>query len=94
MPVILPRGKEVRWLKPTNSLTEILGALNKFPSDLMDAYPISKEIEQPGPYLKDILISKGERLFSTIDLPAISRSKYHHSKKKSDVSHLLGNTPI
>jgi putative SOS response-associated peptidase YedK len=94
MPVILPRGKEGRWLKPTNSLTEILGMLNKFPSDLMDAYPLNKEVDQPGPYNKDLLISEGERLFSASDLPFISRSKYHHTKKKSDVSHWLGNTPI
>lgn len=93
MPVILPRGKEMRWLKPENSLTDILGMLNKFPSDLMNAYPISKEVEKPGPYTSEILKPVGERLFREPEQPFLSRKSHYH-KNKGDVAHWMGNSPI
>ena len=45
MPVILEKGKEMRWLKPDLSLREILGQLQKYPSKLMNAYPIDPSIK-------------------------------------------------
>jgi putative SOS response-associated peptidase YedK len=93
MPVILPRGKEIRWLKPTNSLSEILGMMNKFPSDLMNAHPISKEVEKPGPYTLEILKPVGERLLREPEQPFLSRKSHYH-KNKGDVAHWMGNSPI
>ncbi|NVN96882.1 SOS response-associated peptidase [Candidatus Nomurabacteria bacterium] len=93
MPVILTRGKEVRWLNPANSLSEMLNMLNIFPSKLMNAFPVSEEVAHIGPFNKDILQPKGERLTKVQEKVIISRNGHYH-KKKSDVSHWLGNTPI
>lgn len=45
MPVILEKGREFRWLKPDLSLREILSQLQKYPSKLMNAYPIDAQIK-------------------------------------------------
>jgi len=93
MPVILPRGKELRWLKPTNTLTEILGMLTKYPSDKMDAYPVSNELNESGPFDRNMLMPSGERLSKETAPPVLSR-KGHYHKSKTDVSHWLGNAPL
>jgi len=37
MPVILPKGRETDWLKPSKHLSEILGMLEIFPAEKMNA---------------------------------------------------------
>jgi putative SOS response-associated peptidase YedK len=94
MPVILPRGKEARWLKPTNSLSDNLEMIKKFPSERMDAYPISEVINQPGPHEREILLPIGERLTQQAYEPPLPRQKHYRHKNKSEISHWRGNKPI
>ncbi|KAF0196084.1 MAG: yoaM [Bacteroidetes bacterium] len=82
MPVILPFGRESRWLKPTLSLAEILGMLTKYPSKLMNAYPLSGKILQSGPFSKEILLPAGQKLLSeTLPAPLPQRSYFEHKKR-------------
>jgi putative SOS response-associated peptidase YedK len=76
MPVILTRGKEAHWLKPTNTLSDILSILKKYPSDKINGYPISKDVNQTGLYAIDILKPVGERLLSEVE-PLVLPSQNH-----------------
>lgn len=82
MPVILPYGQESRWLKPTLSLAEILGMLTKHPSKQMNAYLISSEVNQPGPFTKAILIPQGSRLLSEEQPTTLPIKSYYGHKKR------------
>jgi putative SOS response-associated peptidase YedK len=42
MPVILRIEDENRWIRPSTELAEVLGMLNPYSTELMNAYPISK----------------------------------------------------
>ena len=94
MPVILPPGKESRWLKPTNTLTEILDMLKKYPTAKMDGYPLDKMIERPEPCTIEMLRPHGEALQFANEPKLLPRQNHYGHKKKSDVSHWLGNKPI
>jgi len=94
MPVILPLGKEMRWLKPTNSLSEILGMLVKYPSDKMNGYPLSREFEGSGPVTRQMLQPQGGMLMQEPE-PALRPQQRHYGhKKKGEGGHWLGNGPI
>lgn len=82
MPVILPYGRESRWLKPTLSLTEILGMLVKYPSKQMNAYPVSGKIDTPGPFSKQILTPVGNKLLSESHPIAMPQQSYYGHKKR------------
>lgn len=41
MPVILHQEYENRWIRPSTQLGEVLGMLSPYPTQLMNAYPIS-----------------------------------------------------
>lgn len=44
MPVIFPKGTEMDWLKPHANAKEYLQMLQPLSSELMQAYPVSKEV--------------------------------------------------
>jgi putative SOS response-associated peptidase YedK len=67
MPIILPKGREKNWLRPSSHLSEVLGMLEMFPAVRMNAYPISKDIELPSPYSIDILKPAGERIYTEVE---------------------------
>jgi putative SOS response-associated peptidase YedK len=83
MPVILPYGRESRWLKPTLSLTEILGMLVRHPSKLMNAYPVSGQIDLPGPFSRQILTPVGSKLSSEVHSSTLPQQSYYGHKKIS-----------
>jgi len=47
MPVILAKFNEKDWIKSTKHLSEVLGMLNQFPVDQMNAYPVSDLVDNP-----------------------------------------------
>lgn len=47
MPVILHPGEEALWLNPETPLYKVTNALNPFPSEAMNGYPISSEVKSP-----------------------------------------------
>jgi putative SOS response-associated peptidase YedK len=62
MPVILRREDEARWIKPEPDPT-LTDLLKPFPSDRMEAYPVSSLVNSPGNDTPEILEIKESRLF-------------------------------
>lgn len=65
-PVILQRADERKWLDNSLSLSEVTALLRPYPSDKMNAYPISTTIKNPRNNSKDLLKPTG---------PAVASSK-------------------
>ncbi|MGE5449718.1 MAG: SOS response-associated peptidase [Bacteroidales bacterium] len=83
MPVILTPGYEKDWLKPDRSLSEVLHMLRQFPSQKMNAYPVSDLVDQKG--VNDIAMIRpvGDRLQSEVR-PVVRptvHNRYYHKKK-------------
>jgi hypothetical protein len=68
-------------IKQTLTLAEILGMLNKYPFKQMNGYLLSKKIDQPGTYSKEILSPQGPRLLSEEHPPSIPQQSNYGSKK-------------
>lgn len=81
MPVIIPKGRETEWLRPSNHLTDILGVLEISPSERMNAYLISKDVELPGPYTSEILKPLGKRLYTEVEQKFIPQRHWGHKQK-------------
>jgi putative SOS response-associated peptidase YedK len=54
MPVILKRGDEKTWLASKNH-DEVLSLLKPYPSEEMDAYPVSKLVNSPRNDVPEVL---------------------------------------
>jgi hypothetical protein len=91
MPIILPKGREIDWLKPSNHLSTILHMMEPYPVEKMNAYPISKDIELSGPYTSDILKPVGERLYAEVEKKFIPQRHYGHKLKGAGSGTWRGN---
>lgn len=47
MPVILSRSSEAAWIKLSNHLSDVLRLLVPYPSERMNAYPVSEMVSIP-----------------------------------------------
>ena len=47
MPVILPRQLEEQWLQPGTDIDQLKAMLVPFPPEQMEAYPVSKLVNNP-----------------------------------------------
>ena len=85
MPVILEKDREFRWLKPDLSLREILGQLQKYPSKLMNAYPIDPWIKDTSENYKQLIKPIGNNVLNE-DEPnlrnTINTSGWYNHKKR------------
>lgn len=61
-PVILHKKHEGLWLNTSAPLTDITRLLQPYPSEEMNAYPISKDIKNPSSEGKELVVPIGERL--------------------------------
>src|SRR5690606_22802564 len=62
MPVILDRDHEGLWLDGEENIGDVLRCIRKYPSSLMNAYPVSPAIKKPGANEPGLLTPIGERL--------------------------------
>jgi putative SOS response-associated peptidase YedK len=62
-PVILHKNNETDWLSNESTLADITSMLKPFPSELMNAYPISSDIKNPK--------ADGEHLIKSLSAPLI-----------------------
>lgn len=87
MPVILTRSNEKDWIKSTRHLSEVLGMLNQFPSEQMNAYPISDMVDNPGINEISMINPIGDRLQSEVESPSriVRQYRMHKEKSHSDV---------
>lgn len=85
MPVILPPLYETNWLKQSMHLSEILRYLIKFPSEKMNAYPVSEKAHADGVNDVSLIMPIGDRLqVEETPLPHVRRYHYHKTKPTSN----------
>lgn len=89
MPVILPQGQENDWLKTDRPLSKVLGMLNEYSSEKMNAYPINETIFNSEVNDKTLIQPVGERLQQIVKPQPVQPRQYWQSKAekkhKSDV---------
>jgi len=77
MPVILPGHAYHTWLNSNSSLSQITELLQQYPSDKMNAYPISSSIKSPKSNSAEFLKPLGERLFPEFETKVSQRLEEH-----------------
>jgi len=87
MPVILPWQYETNWLKSTLHLSEVLRYLVPYPSDKMNAYPVSSMTDAEGMNEPSLIVPTGERLQEE-EKPVVTTGRYHYHKTRP-----VSNTP-
>ena len=81
MPVILSLGYEKEWIKSSKHLSEVLGMLNQFAPDKMNAYPVSDLVNTPGENTISMITPIGEKLQIEEQQPTRIISLYHYGNK-------------
>ena len=66
-PVVLDEGSEQDWLNTEASLSDVTSLLKPYPSEWMNAYPISSKIKSPSTNGLDLIEPIGERLSKEFD---------------------------
>jgi putative SOS response-associated peptidase YedK len=87
MPVILSQQDELTWLNIDTNLTNITRLLEPYPTELMNAYPISPEIKDPKNNTRELLNPTGERVYPEYDYQETTKlapKGWGHRKKDSD----------
>src|SRR5665648_365909 len=85
MPVILSRSDETTWIKASNHLSEVLRLLISYPSEKMNAYPVSEMVNIQGVNDPSMLNPIGEKLMKEINSsPALIGRRFHKEKPHSD----------
>jgi len=82
MPVILSTGRENDWLKTDRMLSQVLGMLNEYPSEKMNAYPVSDLVLNSEVNDTSLVQPISERLKQIVmPQPVLQRSHWHSKKK-------------
>jgi len=81
MPVILSRSEETYWVKSSNHLSDILGLLNPYPAEKMNAYPLSEMANIPGMNDPAMINPIGEKLITELNPVHISGGHRPHKEK-------------
>jgi putative SOS response-associated peptidase YedK len=81
MPVILPVQYETNWLKTSLLLSEVLRYLVQFPSEKMNAYPVSDLVDLGGFNDPSLLRPIGEKLQKEEVITQIIKSSHYHKTK-------------
>ena len=82
MPVILPIGRENDWLKTDRMLSQVLGMLNEYSTDKMNAYPISDLVLNSDVNDLSLIQPIGERLQQIVQPQPFQPRSYWQSKAK------------
>lgn len=82
MPVIFPIGREKDWLKTDRMLSRVLGMLNEYPSEKMNAYPINDLVLNSEINDKSLIQPIGDRLKQIVIPEPVRPRQYWQSKKK------------
>jgi putative SOS response-associated peptidase YedK len=61
-PVILPRHREAAWLNNNVPLSDVTSYLEPYPAELMNAYPIAKDIKNPKADGRQLIDPVGQRI--------------------------------
>jgi hypothetical protein len=80
-PVIFTRINGADWIKSTRHLSEVLRLLNQYPSEKMNAFPVSDQIDIPGTNDATLVNPIGEKLQSE-EQPTYFKRPYRMHKEK------------
>jgi hypothetical protein len=58
----LPRGREAKWLNNNIPLADVTSYLEPYPAELMNAYPIAKDIKNPKADGRHLIDPIGQRI--------------------------------
>lgn len=83
MPVILTKSNEKDWIKSTRHLSKVLGMLNQFPSEQMNAYPISDLVDNPEINDISILQPIGDKLQADFEYTSRIPRPYRMHKERA-----------
>jgi len=83
MPVILTKSNEKEWIKSTKHLSQVLGMLNQFPSQQMNAYPISDLVDNSEINDISMIYPIGNKLQADFQYPTRIVIPYRIHKEKS-----------
>jgi len=72
-PVIIPHGREKKWLDSSMPLVEVLRYLKPYPGEFLEAFPVSVKIKNPNNKEREVLVPIGERLVTDNDDIVITR---------------------
>ena len=81
MPVIIPKGREIPWLRSSNHLTDILGMLEIFPAEKMNAYLLKRDFDKVLPIISKNLEPAGERVYAEIEKKVYPHRRWGHKEK-------------
>ena len=82
MPVILDNQDNNCWLKPTSPLSQVLSMLYAYPTEQMNAYPISTRIRVKTLNDKSLVKPAGKPLFE--ESGAVEMMNWGMRRKKND----------
>jgi putative SOS response-associated peptidase YedK len=81
MPVIISQLDELKWIKSSRHLCELLKYLAPYPEQKMNAYPVSERINEQGVNEASMLNPIGEKLL--VEYPPVKLNFWHwHRKEK------------
>jgi hypothetical protein len=80
MPVIIPKGREIHWLRESSHLTDILAMLEIFPAEKMNAYPLNRDFDKILPLTGHSLKPVGERIYTETEQKIIPHRHWGHHK--------------
>ncbi len=85
MPVILSKSDENEWVNPSSRLSDVLRFLVPYPSEKMNAYPVSHLVNEPEMNHPDMLNPTGEKLRQeAVSTPAKQGYQVHKTKSKQE----------
>ena len=91
MPVILPRGREISWLRSSGHLTEILRMLEIFPAEKMNGYPLSPLFDQATPVTATQLKPAGDSIYAGAVQKILPHRHWGHKQKSAGDTTWRGN---
>jgi putative SOS response-associated peptidase YedK len=77
MPVILHESNERTWINKESPLNSITRLLVPYPTNLMNAYPIDPSIKDPTNNYKELILPKGQRVQTEIEIKVEDKFIHH-----------------
>jgi len=85
MPVILSRSEEMDWTIASNHLSDVLGLLNAYPYEKMNAYPVSEKVNWTCNNDPSMLNPIGEKLLEEVITAPLQQRRYHKEKPSPEI---------
>ena len=85
MPVILSRSEEMEWTRASNHLSDVLGLLNAYLYEKMNAYPVSEKVNWKCNNDPSMLNPTGEKLLKEAVIAPLQQRRYHKERPAPEI---------